>query len=51
MMEKEELLKEIARYCEENKLIGSFNGVVGNILVSFEVRNKLIACKECGRKL
>ncbi len=51
MKNEKELAKEIIKYCKENEILGSINIRCGNKLVSFDTKDKIIYCKECGKKL
>ena len=50
-MKEKELAKTIFEYCEEHKIKGISNSRFKDKLISFEIKDRQIYCKECGKKL
>ncbi len=48
-MKEKELAKEIVNFCTKEGISASYNNPYRNKLVSFEIKDKKIICKECGK--
>lgn len=51
IMTAKELCKAIVDYCSENSIHASMNNRCGSKMVSFEVEDRNLYCKECGVKV